>query len=166
MGDGTRTGRTCSPLSAYMGHAYRIRNLTGARTIYLATDSPEVLREAQAYADWTWLHMREALASMRGIRAKSASGSDEVWDEVLRRSREAGRLDDNRRVVVETTLDVLLLSLCAAFVGKHTSNFFRTAYELHSARCGCAAPLVSLDAPWCSDWGVFAGRSTQGRFPC
>ena len=65
-------------------------------------------------------------------------------------------------------LDVLLLSLCDVFIGKHTSNVFRTAYELHASRCNCAPPFVSLDAPWCFDWGVWSGYSPGGKgwFPC
>ena len=63
-------------------------------------------------------------------------------------------------------LVALLLSMCDVFVGKHTSNVFRTAYELHVARCDCAPPFVSLDAPWCADWGVWAGDSPHGRFMC
>ena len=67
----------------------------------------------------------------------------------------------------ETTVDVFLLSLCDVFIGKHTSNVFRTAYELHASRCHCAAPFVSLDAPWCFDWGVWSGYSPgKGWFPC
>ena len=49
--------------------------------------------------------------------------------------------------------------LCDIFIGKHTSNLFRSAYELHAGRCNCAAPFVSLDAPWCFDWGAEAGSS-------
>ena len=55
----------------------------------------------------------------------------------------------------------MLLSQCDAFVGKFTSNFFRTAFELHSSYCDCVRPFVSLDAPWCFDWGVRAGRNYE-----
>ena len=54
---------------------------------------------------------------------------------------------------------LLCVCRCDLFVGKFTSNFFRTAYELHAARCDCAAPFVSLDAPWCFDHGVSAGEN-------
>ena len=42
-----------------------------------------------------------------------------------------------------------------------SSNLFRTAYELHAARCECAAPFVSLDAPWCFDHGTRAGANWE-----
>ena len=76
------------------------------------------------------------------------------------------RLSTPVRVATEATLDAYLLSLCDVLIGKHTSNLFRVAYELRAARCDCAPPFVSLDAPWCYDWGVFAGRSPLGAFPC
>ena len=48
---------------------------------------------------------------------------------------------------------------CDLFVGKFTSNFFRTAYELKAAQCDCAPPFASLDAPWCFDYATWAGTS-------
>ena len=56
---------------------------------------------------------------------------------------------------------------CDLFVGKFSSNFFRTAYELHSAACDCAAPFESLDHPWCFDWGgIMSGGSGNRSFEC
>ena len=73
------------------------------------------------------------------------------------------RTAETHRDVQLATLDMLLLSKADIFVGKFTSNFFRTAYAVHAARCDCAAPYVSLDAPWCSDYGMRAGSNY--RFP-
>ena len=50
---------------------------------------------------------------------------------------------------------------CDAFVGKFTSTLFRTAYALHAASCECAAPFVSLDAPWCFDYGLRKGANWE-----
>ena len=58
-----------------------------------------------------------------------------------------------------SSVDMLLLSHASMFVGKFSSNFFRAAYALHAARCECAAPFVSLDAPWCFDYGLAEGRN-------
>jgi len=72
-------------------------------------------------------------------------------------------------LAIALTIDVLMLAKCHVFVGQHTSNFFRTAYELHSAWCDCAAPFESLDTPWCFDWLVeVGGRANEsGRgFAC
>ena len=86
---------------------------------------------------------------------------------VLKANREHGRTSQNMRLASVLSLDVMLLSKCDIFVGKHTSNFFRTAYELHAASCDCAAPFESLDAPWCFDWLVPAGDGVNGTaFEC
>ena len=61
-------------------------------------------------------------------------------------------------------VDLLLLAQCTAFVGKFTSNFYRAAYALHAAGCECAAPLFSLDAPWCFDYGLTEGRNWDFPF--
>ena len=63
-----------------------------------------------------------------------------------------------------TQVDLLLLAQCTAFVGKFTSNFYRAAYALHAAGCECAAPFVSLDAPWCFDYGLTEGRNWDFPF--
>ena len=83
--------------------------------------------------------------------------------------------DDRRAVqtVLHATLDVLLLAECDAFAGKFTSNLFRNAYSLKAASCDCAAPFISLDAPWCFDYGLQVGQNlklrdapNRGRFWC
>ena len=52
----------------------------------------------------------------------------------------------------------LLLARCDVLVGKFSSGLFRAAYALASARRGGALPpFISLDAPWCADYGVPAG---------
>lgn len=57
------------------------------------------------------------------------------------------------------SIELHLLSQCDLLVGKHTSNYFRAAFELHAAECDCVPPFVSLDAPWCFDYGRRIGRS-------
>ena len=55
-------------------------------------------------------------------------------------------------------VDALLLARCDVLVGKFTSGLFRAAYALASARrAGALVPFLSLDAPWCSDYGVPTG---------
>ena len=173
--DSIRTGRLCSPLSSYMVHARKVRQATGATIIFIATDSEGVLNETRPYIDegFTFLRMSEPLDALHKlqtvnqgqVRTREGKPST-IWDDVLRHNLEEGRVDDNRQVAWEATLDAYLLSFCDVLIGKHTSNLFRVAYELKAARCDCAPPFVSLDAPWCFDWGVFAGRSPIGNFPC
>ena len=42
-------------------------------------------------------------------------------------------------------------------VGQMTSTLFRTAISLRAAACDCVFPFASLDAPFCSDYGVRSG---------
>lgn len=55
----------------------------------------------------------------------------------------------------------MLLARADAFVGKFSSNLFRAAYALRAASCDCAPVFVSLDAPWCFDYGVRDGRNWE-----
>jgi len=176
-GDGYRTGRTCSPLSDYMVYAEEVRAATGANTIYLATDAADVLNQTANFPTWNFVHMREALEWQAQLKQLSAGATrfgsmdgtkSQTWDDVMRYDYSMGNVDFNRKTVWETNIDIHLFSLTDIFIGKHTSNFFRSAYELHAGRCKCAAPMYSLDAPWCFDWGVDAGVSSdgQGKFMC
>jgi hypothetical protein len=45
--DGTRTARTCSQLANYMHHARRVRKQYGIRSIFIASDSAAVIRQAK-----------------------------------------------------------------------------------------------------------------------
>ena len=56
---------------------------------------------------------------------------------------------------------MMLLSRAHLFVGKFSSNFFRAAYATHNAACDCIAPFISLDAPWCFDFGVDEGKNWE-----
>ena len=69
------------------------------------------------------------------------------------------------------TIDTMLLSRCHILVGQMTSTLFRSAISLRAARCDCAAPYVSLDAPFCSDYGLRSGvvnhsAASTGAFYC
>ena len=59
----------------------------------------------------------------------------------------------------DATVDLMLLKECDLFVGKFSSNFFRAAFALRAADCDCMPPFVSLDAPWCFDYGLRRGRN-------
>ena len=58
-------------------------------------------------------------------------------------------------------LDAHLLSRTQVLVGKFSSGLFRVAYGLASARRGALLPFLSLDAPWCADYGVPAGYNDE-----
>ena len=68
-------------------------------------------------------------------------------------------------------MDTLLLAEADVFVGKFTSNLDRLVHALQVGRSGCVRPFVSLDAPWCFDFGGMAGRvreegQKEVRFKC
>merc|ERR1711988_372220 len=114
-----------------MSEIERYANDTGIRTIYLSTDSEHVIEEAAAYPQYEFLFLK-------GV--------------------DRSNYDLNRDIRL-AIVDMLLLSKCHVFLGKFSSNFFRAAYALHAANCDCAAPYVSLDAPWCFDHGMRAGSN-------
>ena len=152
-----RTQRTCSPLADYMAHAKSVAALVGARTIYLATDSPQVVAETRDYPEynWLWIEMPRHDASRKGAK---------LWDERVWSRHVWGMSDWTQMMMWQATVDVMLLSRCSAFVGKFTSNFFRAAYALKAAACECAPPFVSLDSPWCFDYGLTEGRNWDYPF--
>ena len=55
----------------------------------------------------------------------------------------------------------MLLAKSDAFVGKFSSNLFRAAVSLRAAQCDCIPAFVSLDAPWCFDYGLREGRNWE-----
>jgi len=143
-----RMARTCSPLANYMSEIDEYAQRMGVQTIYLATDSNDVLNETAAYPQYTFIYMR-----------MQRKPPERLIDIVVDERMHAGETYLTQREVHLATLDMLLLSKCDMFVGKFTSNFFRTAYALKAAECDCAVPFVSLDAPWCFDYGVKAGSN-------
>ena len=165
--DAQRTGRFCEPLSVYMGAVKQLsrdmKHPSRVATIYLATDSEEVMKDTRNYLEYKWLVLDEARRYSSQLNPKAMK-----WDAVIKRNREkaqaGGESNPNMKLASLTIIDVLLLSKCDLFVGKFSSNLFRTAYELHSAECDCAAPFVSLDHPWCFDWSIKVGGSNMTRF--
>ncbi|KAL1515441.1 hypothetical protein AB1Y20_002067 [Prymnesium parvum] len=151
-----RMARTCTPLAAYMRAAAAYAGRVGATAIYLATDSERVLAETSRYPAFTFLYLRNISRARLDDAAPPA-----LWDQrVVERAR-ADAVEQNFVDAWQATVDAALLSKCDVFVGKFTSNFFRTAYALKSASCDCIAPFVSLDAPWCFDYGLRVGSNWE-----
>mmetsp|Transcript_25337 Transcript_25337/g.66735 ORF Transcript_25337/g.66735 Transcript_25337/m.66735 type:complete len:1331 (+) Transcript_25337:1-3993(+) len=156
------TAQSCSPLSAYIAQIEQYAKETGVRTIYLATDSKEVIAETANYPQYEFLYLTytntTAKVSHDSFVSLLASNS-RPWEGVVLEREEIGGTADTHRIASLTTVDMLLLSMCDIFVGKFSSRFFRTAYALHAAKCDCAAPYVSLDAPWCFEDGMASGSN-------
>ena len=73
-----RSRRSCSPLAEYVGAARRLlatRRGAGPLVVYLATDSAQVVREAQAYRDITFVYLRTV-----GRHDPRAGREPVLWD--------------------------------------------------------------------------------------
>ena len=90
---------------------------------------------------------------------RTTSAPSEILDELVkRRARTGVGVGRTQQHALSGALDALLLARCDVLVGKFSSGLFRAAYALASARRGGALPpFISLDAPWCADYGVPAG---------
>eukprot|EP00908_Phaeocystis_cordata_P022489 Transcript_4903.p1 GENE.Transcript_4903~~Transcript_4903.p1 ORF type:complete len:726 (+),score=74.45 Transcript_4903:159-2180(+) len=154
-GERVRMARTCSPLAEYMQQARPLTRALGVTTIYLATDSEQVLQDTRLFPEFRFLHLPNV--SRFGV---SAPAPTRLWDAIVkRRAKRPATRRRNHREAWMATVDALLLARCDAFVGKFTSTLFRTAYALQAAECDCAVPFVSLDAPWCFDYGLRGGSN-------
>jgi len=157
-GDASRTGRECTDLDTYMVEVEKLRAATGVSTIYLATDSKTTIESAATkYPQYTWLRWLDAIEYTTELFTQHPNN---VWDGIIDINKAANKTELNEKAARLTSVDMMLLAQCDHFVGKFTSNFFRTAYELKTAECDCAPPFVSLDAPWCFDYAAEAGTST------
>ena len=158
-----RMARTCSNLSTYVEAAMPMIRSAGVKVVYLATDSQQVIEDTRMFPHLRFIHMNTTRdppgarlwdLRVRGIRPGQHPHA-ETTDE------KASRLAANHRVARDATVDAMLLSRADILVGKFTSNLFRTAYSLAAARCDCVVPFVSLDAPWCFDYGQRVGANWE-----
>ena len=143
-----RARRSCTPLREYMAAARRLLDSRGARgiagvagkraTIYLATDSMAVLKEADRdYAsEFNILHL--------GVREvarhnEARDGAALLWDRRVWQRFFWGQTDWTQQQAFDATTELLLLARADAFVGKFSSNLFRAAFSLRAAQVPCAS---------------------------
>ena len=153
--------RECSNLSTYMEAAMPMIKSAGVKYVYLATDSIQALTDTQLYPQLKFIHLNTTREPMTTKRHKLT-----LWDVRIRPSspnetpaEEQHRLSSNMASAFDATVDVMLLAKADILVGKFTSNLFRAAYAMASARCDCIVPFISLDAPWCFDYGRRVGAN-------
>ena len=155
-----RTRRVCEPLARYMDALRPYARRHGVRTIFLATDSEEALAETAHFPHFRFVRIGNV--SRTGVEHKAPN---EILDEVLKKRQAEGRgLRHSYEAAMLAAVDTILLSRCQMLVGKFTSGLFRTAYALASARTNALPPFISLDAPWCSDYEIAAGRNFDFPF--
>ena len=150
-----RMARSCSPLSAYMPYVQRMAKRLKTNVVYLATDSALVVAEAsKRYTDFQFLHLSNVSRTATYLQRPP-----ELWDARIRRWTKRGEYERSHDEAWLASLDAFLLARSDAFIGKFTSNLFRAAYSLASGACRCFPPFVSLDAPWCFDYGMLSGSN-------
>merc|ERR1719424_986542 len=129
-------GRHCEPLSTYMKYADRLRAQTGANTIYLATDSEDVLRDTAKFPNYRFLHNADSMELPRKLK-RATNMTTLFWDVVYRSNVANHREHLNREVADHSIIEMMMLGKANLFIGKATSNFYRAALELKSASCDC-----------------------------
>lgn len=89
------------------------------------------------------------------------TGQPVFWDKRVWQRFFWGQTEWTQQQAFDATVELQLLARADAFVGKFTSNLFRAAYALRAAHCNCAPAFISLDAPWCFDYGLKEGRNWE-----
>ena len=164
-------GRDCASLSEYMPHVRRLVQRHGYRTIFLATDSEDVVREARAkYPEYTWLVQerdmrRYAIFNTSGITIEPVLWGQGAFQRTSEQGKRlgfspAGEFD-------EFMVDTYLLAKTDGLVGNFANNMDRIAYALMTAYATeggtCLKPYASLTGHWCNDFQVQSGKTNDGR---
>ena len=155
-----RMGRECHSLDEHLARVAQYAANHGVKTVYLATDDQQIIDEARRRADYRFLWM----SNVERLRKRPLRILDRTV--ALRVRENATRL--SQQDAWRATIEVMLLAKCQVLVGQMSSTFFRTAISLRAAECDCAMPFVSLDAPFCFDYGVRSGMNwnTNTTFWC
>ena len=153
-----RTARRCEPLAKYVDAVEPYLRRHGVAHVFLATDSEVVVRDAAAIgaARGLTFHVMPNV-SRTGLTTPNPT---EVLDKRIkaRAARGGGAVARTHTDALLGIVDAMLLARCHVLVGKFTSGLFRAAYMLSATHAGHRLrPFVSLDAPWCADYGVVSG---------
>eukprot|EP00041_Stephanoeca_diplocostata_P017827 m.367378 g.367378 ORF g.367378 m.367378 type:complete len:182 (+) comp20832_c0_seq2:1466-2011(+) len=158
---------SCGNNQVYMPWVRRAALLYDIRHVFLATDGgDEIYEQTKAYPGLRWHFLRQESA-FEDVMIDSLVFHDTAGNPDAKSVEDRGF-----RLGVDAMVDMLLLSHANVLVGKFSSNVFRAALEVGSARAGELKPYVSLDATWCWDFGVNSGHILRGPykgyadFPC
>ena len=118
-----RTKPECLAAQDYLRVALPMARAANARTLFVSTDSPDMLAELEAAAPafGAWLHLAYEKDEIRGTDITNANLQNNLRLNVTRYTSEAVR-------------SVLLLADTALLLCTFSSNFGRLAYELLVAR--------------------------------
>ena len=156
-----RARRSCTPLSEYMSAASRLLAEASHRpgcstraTIYLATDSIQVLRESAAYAhEFDIFHLSERLVTRHNPR----DGQALLWDRRIWQRYYWGQTAWTMRQAWQASVELLLLAHADAFRRQVHVEFLsrglraaRGAVRLRTALQLAGRP--DLFRLWCARW--------------
>jgi hypothetical protein len=142
-----------------MAAAAKMRQRYGAKTILLATDSADVLREAEArYPQFNWMWHTFDRHKVGG--GESHDGMSKGLAFIEKREAE-GKLD-NDVVTTSALADMQLLSRGDMFIGSSLSVYTRLAFLLIHGRRGVLPPFHFVDSPYCEPRRVWIGGHHPG----
>jgi hypothetical protein len=190
--EAARTCRSCDPLETYLRAIGSYAAAAGASAVFLATDSADVVAAARAAersmagqaasgaagesrgggAPYGGARLRFLIVTSNVSRSSTRPGAPppELLDLLLKRragGNDAAGVAASHEAALAGLVDAMLLARTGILVGKFTSGMFRTAYALAASRAGGLPPYLSLDAPWCADYGLPAAYNDdfpQGRY--
>ncbi|GAB5355979.1 hypothetical protein AAMO2058_000251600 [Amorphochlora amoebiformis] len=145
----TQQARKCDSFDTHMESVEKIAKKYGIKHVYIATDSDTIWKGLKKYPQYTFLYDKK--------EERGGKRNNETVDILL----EARRLNGCNEAY-NVVKDLALLGEGDAFVGKFTSNIDRIAYVLQYRRAGTFTPYISMDSPWCFDFGVRSGRTNTG----
>uniref|UniRef100_A0A061RTN3 Alpha-( )-fucosyltransferase n=1 Tax=Tetraselmis sp. GSL018 TaxID=582737 RepID=A0A061RTN3_9CHLO len=140
-GDACASGRRCFGWSDYRTEAVAARRLYGASSIFLASDSDEVVEECRKDNEFHCVAVqmnRSAFTPTQRAQKKSQA--------YLENRIRAGELDGDE-VALSALVDLALLGECDIFIGTFSSAFSRLAVLLMMAQHQHPIPFISLDSP-------------------
>lgn len=157
-------GRRCDGLDVYAKAARRMIAEYGFNALFLATDDPEVARDAKRNARRVFgLSQRQVVVANPEL--DRATLYNAAYYNTALKKLPAGLARKDASALLD---DLFILAHCDGLLGKFTSNVFRLAFALSNAVKGgdCVTPYESLDSTWCADFGRRTGNSTHGPFLC
>jgi len=121
---------SCEPIESYITEVRRMADIYNVSSVYVASDSSDVIDKLHEMSDMQVLHMpldRTIFDSQWWIDHRAAYG-----------------LVDRKQVAESALLDMLMLADCDYFIGTFSSHFSMSAFELSAYAKGHVPPYVSV----------------------
>ena len=128
--------RPCYSVDVYMKKLYRLQSIYGVKTVYLATDSEEMIRRVHTETRFTWVFINIT----RQIFDYKATTIRDDWVDFYSD-------DENGLASVSAVADLLLMKSGDIFLGAFTSHFSKLSYYLMAGSQMRIPPFISVDYP-------------------